>query len=193
MRAIGCIAPAVAAASLVLASCSNGLAPAGAELPAVGALPDLPSLSSLPSLASLTQRPVVGSPTEVYTRIAHGAVTCWFGASGPLKGRHIYHAQAEPASKGGQAEIVIFVRDKTAADPRSLRAFRVIITPIDTTAKIEVENSTIVEPLATRLRSDVDRWAAGEESCGQNPVTEGWSARDAAKAAASNAKSPKKK
>ncbi len=40
------------------------------------------------------------SPTDVYTRIARGALTCWFGAAGPLKGTHIYHAEAAPASQG---------------------------------------------------------------------------------------------
>lgn len=142
----------------------------------------LPGLPNLPSMASLTNaaRLPVGAPTDVYTRVARGALTCWFGASGPLKGTYIYHAEAEPPSKGGRAEIVVRTRDLTAADPRSLKAFRVGIEAGGEGTKVDVENVTIPEPLASRLRADVDRWAASEEGCGQAPVTGGWAAAPAA-------------
>jgi hypothetical protein len=163
---------AVAAASLLLASCA-GTAP---ELPPASPL----SLSSLPAL---TGTDVTGTPTEVYTRIARGAVTCWFGASGPLKGRYIYHAEAHPESKGGGAEITIFMRDRSAAttesgDPRSLKAFQVGIRPTGGTPEVGVENFKIDEPLATRMKGDVSRWAGTQEGCGERPVTEGWAAQD---------------
>lgn len=124
---------------------------------------------------------VVGTPTELYTRIARGSVTCWFGASGPLKGRHIYHADAEPESKGGAAEITIFVKDTTAGpDPKALKAFQIAIKPTGGTPELGVENFKIEEPLATRLKADVARWAAGEEECGQGAITQGWDARQPA-------------
>ena len=47
-----------------------------------------------------------GSATEIYSRIATGAMGCWFGASGPLKKDYIYHADADAPSRGGKAEIV---------------------------------------------------------------------------------------
>lgn len=119
---------------------------------------------------------VVGTPTEVYTRLARGALTCWFGAGGPLKAAYIYHAEAEPASKGGNSEIKIMTRDAEADDPRALRAYRVGIIPSDGKTKVEIENVRIPEPLATRLKSDIQRWSRDEPGCGENPVTAGWSA-----------------
>lgn len=122
---------------------------------------------------------VVGSPTEVYTRIARGVLTCWFGADGPLKSDYIYHAQADPASKGGNARIRIMTRDHEASDPRALRAYQVAIAPGDGMTKVEVENRRLPEHLAIRLKEDVDRWATGHDGCGEGPVTAGWSAEPA--------------
>ena len=123
---------------------------------------------------------VVGTPTETYTRVARGVLTCWFGADGPLKSQYIYHADAEPASRGGRSEIKIMARDTTTADdPRALRAYRVLIQPSGNQAKIEVENTRLPEPLAARLKSDVERWARDEPGCGEGPVTAGWNADSA--------------
>lgn len=133
------------------------------------------AMSTLKSLLPKGQE-VVGTPTELYTRIARGALTCWFGAAGPLKSGFIYHAEAAPPSKGGRSEIAIRVRDKTAADPRSLRAYRVVMAPGETGSVIEVENVTIPEPLATQLGDDVRRWAADQEGCSATPATAAWTA-----------------
>ncbi len=134
---------------------------------------------------------VVGTPTEIYTRVARGVLTCWFGADGPLKSQYIYHADAEPASRGGRSEIKIMTRDTTTADdPRALRAYRVLIQPSGNQAKIEVENTRLPEPLAQRLKSDVERWARDEPGCGEGPVTAGWNA-DSASAPASKAPAEK--
>lgn len=161
---------------------TSGLPAQQSQTESSASAPVLPSLPDLPSMASLTKaaRLPVGSPTDVYTRVARGALTCWFGASGPLKGPYIYHAEAEPPSKGGRAEVVIRTRDLTAADPRSLKAFRVGIEAGGEGTKVDVENVTIPEPLATRLSADVRRWAADEEGCGEAPVTSGWAAAPAA-------------
>ena len=158
--------------ALALAGCSaTPIGPLNLASP-TSALPEVPSVASLlPASARVT-----GTPTEVYTRVARGALTCWFGAAGPLKGTHIYHAEAAPISQGGQAEIEIFIKDPTAPDPRSQRAYKVLITPGDTKTKVEVENAKIPEPLATRMREDVDRWAADEGGCGEAPTTAGWQA-----------------
>jgi hypothetical protein len=122
--------------------------------------------------------PIVGSPTEVYTRIARGALTCWFGAAGPLKARYIYHAEAEPPSKGGSSEIEIFAKEEGASDPRALRAYRVVISTAELKTKLEIENVKMNEPLLSRLNADVSRWAADEAGCGEAAVTAGWSAHD---------------
>jgi hypothetical protein len=145
----------------------------------IGALPSLPG--SVPH-----QGRTVGTPTEVYTRVARGVLTCWFGAAGPLKAHYIYHADADPPSKGGRSEIVLFEKDTAAEDPRTLRVYRLLIATVEEKTKLEIENLKLAEPLATRLNSDVWRWAANEEGCGEGPITAGWSAAE--KAAPAGAK-----
>lgn len=135
---------------------------------------------------------MIGSPTEVYTRVARGVLTCWFGAAGALKSNYIYHADADPPSKGGRSEIVLFERDTNAEDPRSLRVYRVVISLAEEKTKLEVENLKVPEPLASRLGADVARWAANEEGCGEAPITAGWSAADKADAMARAKKAPAK-
>lgn len=178
MHRLGTAARYSVLGSTLLAACSGDAAPTSLGLPSAG------ELGSLPSIASLTASTghVPGSPTEVYTRIARGALTCWFGASGPLRQTYIYHADAEPPSKGGRSEIVIFAKDPSTTDPRALRAFRVSIAPSADRPEpqVGVENLKIAEPLATRLTADVNRWAANQEGCGEAPVTAGWSAAEPA-------------
>ncbi len=155
-------------ALLILGGLAGGCSGDGGT-PALG-LPSASELNigALPSMAALIpEHRIVGTPTEVYTRVARGALTCWFGAAGPLKSRYIYHADADPPSKGGRSEIVIFEKDETADDPRSMRVYRVLISLVDEKTKLEIENLKISEPLATKLKGDVDRWAADEEGCGE--------------------------
>lgn len=162
--------------------------------PALGIPAGEPSAGATAALQSLLtpKDVVVGTPTEVYTRIARGALTCWFGASGPLKSTYIYHADAEPASKGGQSEIKILTRDVDAEDPRALRAYRVVISPSQSKTKVEIENVRIPEPLANRLTQDVERWSRAQEGCGEAPLTAGWGAEPVAPAPAKKTKSKAK-
>ena len=142
-----------AATSLLVGACANASAPT------------LPSLPEIAAALSLDEDEVVGSPTEVYARVARGALSCWFGTSGPLKADYIYHASAEPASKGGKSEIVIRERDRTSEHPKGLRAFRVAIAPKGETAHVAVENLKMPEPLGRAMDDDVRRWAAGGIGC----------------------------
>lgn len=153
----------VAAASLAAGGCSNASPPV------------LPTLPELAEALSLNQDEVVGSPTEVYTRVARGAMSCWFGNSGPLKAGYIYHAQAEPASKGGRSEIVIRERDRQSENQKGLRAFRVVITPLNETAAVDIETLKLPDRLSNSMEKDVRRWAAGAIGCTENK--EQWSPR----------------
>jgi hypothetical protein len=194
------LAACIAVAAGFVAGCTNGPSPL-TGLPQVGDVTTSATASrskpalDMPSLTALlpTSDNVVGSSTDVYTRIARGVLTCWFGAAGPLKSTHVYHAEADPASKGGKSEIEIFQKDPTASDPRSLRAYRVVILPSGSTAKVEIENIKIGEPLASRLGADVLRWSQAEGGCGDNPVTGGWAAQQVAPAAEPPAKKAKQK
>lgn len=137
--------------------------PSQLKLPVVK-LPEAPKLSDIE--LPKASKPVVGTPTEVYERVGRGAVSCWLGAGGPLKGTHIYDAEAEPAHKGGAAEIVIRERDENAPNPRSVRAYRISIQPGGSeTATVEVENLKLPESLARQMKSNVEAWSAGEEGC----------------------------
>jgi hypothetical protein len=136
---------------------------------------------------------VVGTPTEVYTRVARGVLTCWFGADGPLKSKYLYRAQADPVSRGGNSEIKIMTRDADAEDPSALRAYRIGIAPSQEHTRVEIENVRIPEDLALRLKVDVERWSAADDGgCGADPVTAGWNAEPVA-AAKPGTKEKKKK
>lgn len=174
---------AALALTTALAACSGegsapflGL-PTPPETAAGAAGADRPQPLAVPATAfPMPKDLVVGSPTDVYTRIARGALTCWFGAAGPLKSQYIYHADAQPASQGGHSEIKIMTRDANAEDPRALRAYRVLISPSQGSTKVEIENVRIPEPMAERLKQDVERWSSDEPGCGEGPVTGGWGA-----------------
>ena len=121
---------------------------------------------------------VSASATELYTRIARGALLCWFGRGGPLKADYIYHADAQPPSRGGGADIAIHVRDLTAPSPRGVRAFRIVIAPDGNAATYSVENLKMSEALAARMTREVERWAVEEAGCGEPVPLSGWAAQE---------------
>jgi hypothetical protein len=141
-------------------------------------MPDLAAVSSITS--GETEAPA-GSATELYTRIARGAVGCWFAANGPLKKDYIYHAEADAPSRGGKAEIVIHVRDPSQPNPRGAKAYKVAIDPKDeTSAKLATENLKMPEPMAAAMTADIDRWSKGEQGCKGATTAAGWGAQEAA-------------
>lgn len=148
-----------------LAACGGGLETGGLSLPAVQ-IPKVELPESVP--------PVVGTPTEVYTRVARGALNCWFGASGPLKSRYIYNAEAESPARGGKAEITIHERDPAAPDPRGPRAVKILVEPDGETAKVIYENQKLPADMAEAMRRDVDRWASGKLGCQPIPESAVW-------------------
>lgn len=199
---------AIAAAGLVLGGCAGSALDTSMLGPTTAAL-KLPDVPAIPKIdLPKAHEPPVGTPTEVYERVGRGAVTCWFGAKGPLKGTHVYEATADSPHKGGQAEITIRERELTppsapavagvkptsaapgpgkpmaataeaagaaasAATPRSIRAFRVSIRPEgEERTVVETENIKIPDPLAQRMRGNVDAWAAGHDGCEAGVVAE---------------------
>jgi hypothetical protein len=153
----------VATASLAAGGCTNASAPV------------LPTLPEIAAALSLDQDQVVGSPTEVYSRVARGAMSCWFGRDGPLKANYLYHAEAEPASKGGKSEIVIHERDRQSENPKGLQAFKVVIAPSKETATVDIQVLKLPDGLANAMEKDVRRWAAGSIGCKESK--EQWSPR----------------
>jgi hypothetical protein len=133
------------------------------------ALPSLPELTG-----TFTEATIVGSPTEVYERIARGALSCWFGASGPLKAGFVYHAEADPPGKGGKAEISIHERNRLSDSPKGMRAYRITIAAESEKTNLAFENIKMPEPLAVAMEADARRWGTGVIGCAEAP-SGGWS------------------
>ncbi len=134
-----------------------GLTGCGATLPESTAL----------GLPKLDPSPVIDSPpTEVYARIAGGALGCWFGANGALKPSHIFHAEAASPASGGAAEIIIHERDPSQPNPRGARALIVSVAGQTGSASVVALNSTrFADDRAAAMRTDVLAWANGASSC----------------------------
>lgn len=164
------------AATALLTACA---APGGPDAPVSSALslPKMPDLTSaLPEAASGDPS---GSATELYTRIARGAVGCWFGTEGGMKKDYIYHAEADAPSRGGKAEVTIHVRDPSQPNPRGAKAYKILITPKDElSATVATENLKMTEDQAKAMTDDVNRWARGEQGCRGVTAAAGWSAQD---------------
>ncbi len=160
---------AVLGLALIGAGCSSV-----SEQPTLS-LPDMPSLASVSAIGADSSERSIGSPTELYARIGRGAMACWFGANGPLKLGYIYHAEAEPASRGGKAEIVIHARELGQPNPRGPKAFRVGIVPAGETASVQSENLKMPEPMGSAMMADVERWSKGETACSNSAIAGTWS------------------
>lgn len=155
MRTRYCFGTMALAAATALAGCSTA------------SLPTLP----LPTAA-------YPEPTaEIYSRIARGALGCWFSTSGTLKRTHIFHADVAPPSDKAGAEIIIHERDDAAQSPRSFKTYRVRITPGPEGTFVATENIKLPEPLASTMTEDVRRWAGGQAGCSA-AAADGWPVKD---------------
>ncbi len=155
-------------AAALLSGCASTSNPS----PLTAALQSLPAdtkqLATISdSLATLGNSPSLkGTPTEVYERVARGALVCWFGAHGPLKKTYIFTAEAAPATKGGDAEITIHERDPTQPSPRGSRVFRVWLTAESTeSTRMTLQVSKLPQDLAQAMETDTLAWGIGRESC----------------------------
>ena len=108
---------------------------------------------------------VPGSPTDVYALVARGALRCWFGADGPLKPTHVFHAEAESPAKGGAAEMVLHERDETLRDKRGARAFRVSFAGEPAGVRVAVAIPKMDQQLALLMVKDVEAWTKGGTDC----------------------------
>jgi hypothetical protein len=92
-------------------------------------------------------------------------MSCWFGASGPLKKDYIYHAEADAPSRGGKSEITIHARDPGQPNPRGAKAYRINIEPAGEAASLATENLKMPDAYALAMASDVGRWSKGDQGC----------------------------
>lgn len=142
--------------------------------------------------AFANSRPVAGSSADIYTRVARGALACWFGANGALKNGYFYHSEAEPPSRGGASRIVVRVKEGMGPSVKGVRAFSVAIRPNGESAEIEVVNHKLSETLGAELKGDVDRWTAGEVGCRDISRGADWTPQDPDEAGAASPGTSKK-
>ena len=178
MSRIGRFANALAlvACTAAAAGCSNNLKLEDLQSSTTGALAAIPAAAK--SIVPTAIKQPVGSATEVYTRVAHGALTCWLGPQGPLKGTHLFQAEAQPRSEGGAAEIAIHERIDGAPNQPGKKVFLVAITPVGDGASVSANNLGLPQPQGDSMRSDVERWAADDVGCLAEPIAEGWNAEE---------------
>ena len=108
---------------------------------------------------------VEGTPTSVFAEVARGALGCWFAVDGPLKASHVYRAEAEPPSKGGDAEIIVYERDATMRDLRGPRAYRIGFVAELNSVRVTMTSLRFEPKLAQAMAKDVESWAKGADSC----------------------------
>lgn len=162
--------PRHAGIGLILAGLVGGCT--AASMPKLPSLPLLPTPSETSSVAAATPSGpqetslmVPGTPTGVFTQVAHEALQCWFGASGPLKAAYVYRAEAEPPAKGGAAEIVIHERDVSLRDQRGPRAYRISFNNEAAGVHVVATALKFDQPKAQAMARDVETWAKGGTGC----------------------------
>lgn len=160
--------PARAAAAgclvvLILAGCS------GTELLDTSSLPKLPTLPAAVAITGHSSSHTE-STHEVYSRVARGAKTCWFGPGKPLVKGYVFDGEAASDADGGAAEVSVHVRTPDQPNPRGGKVFIVGIAKVADGAKLEMESRRIPDVMAEQMRADVARWAkSGSVECG--PLT----------------------
>ena len=105
------------------------------------------------------------TPTDTYEVVARGVLGCWFGAAGPLKPSHVFHAEAASPADGGAAEIVLHERDISFRDQRGARAFRIAFEKTPAGAKVDIANLKMAPALGEAMVKDVGVWVAGGSGC----------------------------
>jgi len=192
--------------TVLLSGCGGVEAPTLSlpSVPSVGAISAQPTAPSPTTPGTAPSAAIVidqtggqgGSATDLYSRLATGAMKCWFATGAPLKNDYVYHATAAPASRGGKAQIVIHQRDPTQPNPRGFKSYVVDIDPTgESSATVKVENLKMSDAFAGAMTNDIARWTKGEEDCAKGSAVAGWTpqAPQPVASAASPAKTKGKK
>jgi hypothetical protein len=163
---LGRAAPVLVLVAVALAGCgSTDLL----KTSSLSALPDLPKLPA--SIAITGHTSSHGENThEIYSRVARGAKTCWFGPDKPLTKGYVFDGESASDADGGAAEVAVHVRTPDQPNPRGGKVFIVSITKVADGSKLEMESRRIPDAMAEQMRANVARWAkTGSIEC--SPVT----------------------
>jgi hypothetical protein len=110
---------------------------------------------------------------------------------GSLKKSHIFHADVAPESAGGGAEIIVHERDNALENPRSFRAYKIVILPTAGGSSVQAQNLRMPAEVGKVMDGDVIRWAKGKPECGLVGIG-GWAETPAAAAVETGAVQKKK-
>jgi hypothetical protein len=162
---MGLRALALALSAVVLGGCEGTSVLKTESLPSLSALPTLPSL---PAVAITPHSSSHNENThEIYSRVARGAKTCWFGPGKPLVQGYAFDGEVASDADGGAAEVAVHVRTPDQPNPRGGKVFIVSISKVADGSKLEMESRRIPDVMAEQMRADVARWAkAGSVECG---------------------------
>jgi hypothetical protein len=150
-----------------LAICSSACTPAKLAAPSDGSVPmETGGAPHSPSQALIESATTVAvNPTDAYAIVARGMLACWFGADGPLRNSHVFHAEATAPAQGGEAEIVIHERNAAQRDQRGLRALRVTFAPNTGGSRVGIAVLKAQPALSGAMVGDVESWIKGGSDC----------------------------
>ena len=106
-----------------------------------------------------------GEPIAVYTLVARGIHACWFGAGGPLRNTHVFRAEAQSQTKGGEAEIIIHERDMAQGDQRGQQAARISFENAAGLVRVGIAVTKVPPGYGEPMTRDVEAWAKGQSGC----------------------------
>lgn len=112
-----------------------------------------------------TATTVPGEPVAIYTLVARGIHACWFGAGGPLRNTHVFRAEAQSHTKGGEAEIIIHERDMAQADQRGQQAVRISFQNAAGLVRVGIAVMKVPSGYGEPMLRDVGTWAKGQAGC----------------------------
>jgi hypothetical protein len=170
--------PASAARVCLAFLCMGLLLAAGAcssnGLPNLGGTGQIETSAAGSSAADSTQSPsapiatattVSGEPVGIYTLVARSIHACWFGAGGPLRNTHVFRAEAQSQTKGGEAEITIHERDLAQADQRGQQAVRIAFENAAGLVRVGITVMKVPPGYGEPMARDVAVWAKGQAGC----------------------------
>jgi hypothetical protein len=112
-----------------------------------------------------TATTVTGDPTSLYTLVARGIHACWFGAGGPLTNTHVFRAEAQSPTKGGQAEIIIHERDVGLTDQRGPQALRIAFENNGGVVRVATKVLKVPPGYGEPMARDVETWTKAGSGC----------------------------
>ena len=144
---------------------------------------------NLPLPALPTETPEFpGTAATVFSRVARGSNTCWFGPKGALDRTYIWHGRADPEAKGGTA--VLMVHERFEKNYLGRKAFAVTIAPKGEGAAVVVQNLKMADEIGKRMTADAYRWARGGVGCAEGDTSWLPTAPEPAKVAETKKKTP---